>query len=152
MRTLGQIGGARAMQAQPSLDPPDDDDELLTDDSALDLARDQLEQTPGMVACWLDAEARKVPLVPLDGYALAHVYRPLTPAEALVVLMYAPDTEALKALHQLREHYKLAMTGAAQALACDILAAQHRAAMKALEDDRAEAAADRWHERAECER
>lgn len=124
----------RAAQARlDDLAPPDDDEDVITPEQALDSARHDLAATPYNVAHWL-YEACDDATFPLDTQQLQEAQRggerALTVPELLALLVCGSDADLFRVRHALRERFDRDMDKIAQADARRILAEQDREAAR----------------------
>ena len=85
------------------------DDDLLTEAQALDLAREEMACTPGLVVQWLEEQCRASNM-PLDPYRISAGFG-LTVPQLMVAIMAGPDFAARQAVHGLRQAFERYISG-----------------------------------------
>lgn len=100
------------------------DDDLLTEQQAIELAREEMCATPGMVSQWLDGQCCAAN-EPLNAYRLSSCIN-LTVPQLLAVIMGAPDFAARAAVHDLRAKYLADSDADVRAYAANLMDLQRR--------------------------
>ena len=97
----------QAIASAKARNPANDD--LLTEEQALELAREEMACTPGLVVQWLQ-ETCCASNLPLDPYRISNGHG-LTVPQLLVAVMAGQDFAARQAVHSLRQAFERYISG-----------------------------------------
>ena len=97
------------------------DDDVMTEDQALEIAADALVRTPYAVAWWLQEEADKAGVIEIDAAAVTDHMPDASVSELLALIMDGRPEEIVAAAHELRDRFKASQANEIKSAARDIL-------------------------------